>query len=75
MKCECTSHGGFLTRAGLARVAQRTSLEGLVPRGDHGYVDTEGSVSALIEIENDYDYDPTHAELNTRAQLLQLEMF
>jgi len=28
------------------------------------YLDKVDSVSALIEIENDYDYEPTHIELN-----------
>ena len=48
-KCECTSHNGFLTDRGYAEVAQRTSLEGLAPLGDHAYVDRVVSVSALIE--------------------------
>ncbi len=30
------------------------------------YLDKAVSVSALIEIENDFDYDPTHNELNRR---------
>jgi len=33
------------------------------------YVDKVGSVSGLIEIENDYAYDPTHIELNQRLNL------
>jgi len=28
------------------------------------YLDRPGSVSGLIEIENDYEYDPSHIELN-----------
>ncbi len=30
------------------------------------YLDRPGSVSALIEIEEDFVYDPTHIELNRR---------
>jgi len=33
------------------------------------YIDRVGSVSALIEIENDCAYDPTHIELNRRLIL------
>ncbi len=32
--------------------------------GNLCYVDRSGSVSALIEIENDCEYDPDHIELN-----------
>ena len=45
-RCTCHSHSGFLTAAGLAAVAQRTSLEGLAPRGELEYVDKVVSVSA-----------------------------
>jgi len=62
--CSCHSHGGFLTAKGLAEAAQRFSLEGLAPRGDHAYVDRVGSVSALVEVEDDFEYDPNHNELN-----------
>ena len=30
------------------------------------YVDKVSSMSALVEVEDDYDYDPTHIELNRR---------
>ena len=49
--CFCTSHSGFLTKAGYALVAQQYSLEGLAPRGEVEYFDRVGSVSALAEAE------------------------
>jgi len=54
--CGCLSHNGFLTRAGYR------ALDGAdqVP-----YIDKVGSVSALVEVEVDMDYDATHIELNT----------
>ncbi len=64
--CSCRSHGTFLTAKGLREAAQRFSLEALAPLGDNVYLDKVGSVSALIEIENDCAYDPTHIELNRR---------
>ena len=66
MKCTCRSHGGFLTQLGLEEAAQRLSLEGLSPRGDLEYIDRVDSVSALVEVEDDFDYDPAHVELNRR---------
>ena len=51
------SRNGFLTRFGY-RVAQRFSLEGLAPRGEAGYLDKVGSVSALAEAEDLYDFVP-----------------
>ncbi len=30
------------------------------------HVDDQGSVSALVEVEDDFEYDPTHIELNRR---------
>ena len=66
MTCRCTAHGSFLTAKGLAEAAQRFSLEGLAPRGEHGYLDRVGSVSALVEVEDDAEYDPNHIELNHR---------
>jgi len=53
-ECSCRSHNGFLTSRGLREVAQQNSLEGLAPRGEVEYVDTEGSVSALVEGEDLY---------------------
>ena len=48
-RCRCTSYNGFLTERGLAELAQRSSLEGLAPRGENGYLDKVGSVSATVE--------------------------
>jgi len=52
--CGCNSHGSFLTAKGLKEAAQRLSLEGLAPLGDHAYIDKVGSVSALAEAEDLY---------------------
>ncbi len=48
-KCMCFSHDGFLTNAGYALVAQRSSegLESLAVSERRGYLDKVGSVSAL----------------------------
>ena len=40
------SRNGFLTAKGLEEAAQRTSLEGLAPRGEREYLDSRVSVSA-----------------------------
>ncbi len=50
------SRNGFLTVRGYAENAQQTSLEGLAPRGEFEYVDSMGSVSALVEVEDLYEY-------------------
>ncbi len=52
--CGCFAHDGFQLRSDLIRsdLAQRTSLEGLAPLGDHVYIDKVGSVSGL-ELERD----------------------
>ncbi len=55
--CSCSSHGGFLTAKGLEEAAQRFSLEGLAPRGDHAYLDKVDSVSALAEAEVPFDHE------------------
>ena len=60
------SRNGFLTSRGYREVAEQHSLEGLAPRGELGYLDKSGSVSALVEVEADFDYDPKHQELNRR---------
>ena len=68
MNCGCHSHGSFLTAAGYAAVAQRErellELDGM---GPERYVDKVGSVSALVEVEDDFEYDPNHHELNRRV--------
>ncbi len=38
--------------------------EVLDSKGRFQYIDRVGSVSALVEVEDDFDYDPTHNELN-----------
>jgi len=38
-------------------------------QGRKQYLDKSGSVSALVEVEEDFDYDPTHIELNRRLIL------
>ncbi len=61
------SRNGFLTSRGYRDVAQR-SLEGLEvdAMGPSQYVDRVGSVSALVEVEDDFDYAEDHVELNRR---------
>ncbi len=51
-ECGCTAHGGFLTRAGLALVAQRERELLLTPEVDSVIVDRSVSVSGL-ELERD----------------------
>ena len=78
MKCECYSHNGFLTGRGYRAVAKGLSLEGLRPCGVCYRVDRVGSVSALVEVEEDSVYDENHIELNMegpRSVLLQMELF
>ena len=70
MKCGCHSHNGFvLSPEGLAQRAQEHCdfhTVGLT-RGDIRFrLDLPVSVSGLIEIENDFEYDPDHKELNRR---------
>ena len=67
MKSEHFSRNGFLTERGYAEVAQQISLEGLTPTGASVRVDTSGSVSALVEVEDDFEYDENHKELNTEG--------
>ena len=66
----------MLTKTGLAEAAQRESyraaLDGMEPAR---YLDRSGSVSALVEVEDDFEYDPDHIMLNHRVQLLQMEIF
>ena len=65
MKCNCRSHNGFFTVRGYAEHAQRENdrayLASMAPKR---YLDKLGSVSALIEIEIDGEYDPRHTEFN-----------
>ena len=57
MKCNCRSHGSFLTAKGLKEAAQRFSLEGLAPRGVPEYVDSMVSVSGLELERNIFVFD------------------
>ena len=67
MTCNCHSHNGFLTERGYAELAQREIYRpGVADMAMKQYLDRLGSVSALIEIETDYAYDPRHTELNQR---------
>ncbi len=67
MRCDCHSHNGFLTEKGYAFLAQRELELGEVDFMPHsGYLDKSGSVSALVEVEDDFEYDPDHVELNRR---------
>ncbi len=67
MKCSCHSHGSFLTAVGLAEAAQRElEFDGVDNLDAMCYLDKSGSVSALIEIEDDSEYDPDHVQLNRR---------
>jgi len=62
MRCRCHSHGSFFTRRGY----EAARLYGVDKTEESRYLDKVGSVSALVEVEEDYDYDPTHIELNRR---------
>ncbi len=65
-ECSCSSHGSFLTAKGLEEAAQRFSLEDLSPRGVNAYVDKEGSVSALVEVEDANVHELTRLKFNLR---------
>ena len=73
--CSCHSHSGFLTARGYRAVAQwereRCELDAMA---DERYLDRVGSMSALVEVEDDAAYDLRHVELN-RSTFLQLEIF
>ena len=76
MTCSCSSHNGFLTAKGLREAAKRSSLiRGLDARRYELHLDKVGSVSAMVEVEHDCDYDSKHVELNHRSSFLQLEIF
>ena len=55
--CLCHAHNGFLTRRGYALLAEAEQRP---------QVDRVGSVSALVEVEEDLEYDALHIELNGR---------
>ncbi len=73
--CACRSHNGLLTARGLQEAAQREAFgHGVDAMAARRYLDRSGSVSASIEVEDDYDYDQTMLG-PFRPELLQLEMF
>ena len=59
-RCNCHSHNGFLTRRGYE----------LAAGADSSYLDKVGSVSALVEVEEDVTYDPRHTELNEPFEIV-----
>jgi len=62
-RCRCFSHDGFqLSPEGLAQ--REFVLPGVDAMAIRPYVDKVGSVSALVEVEDDFDYDELHVELN-----------
>ncbi len=63
--CTCFAHDGFqLSPEGLAqRDHLGPELAGVVAMR---YLDKVGSVSALVEVEDDFDYAEDHIELNQR---------
>ena len=64
-KCGCHSHGGFqLSPEGLAQ--RKFDLPGIDGVHVSRYLDKVDSVSALVEVEDDAEYDPDHVELNRR---------
>jgi len=64
--CSCFAHDGFQLGPEVSGPAEQLSLEGLTPRGVSDRVDRSVSVSALVEVEDDFDYEPDHNELNRR---------
>ena len=56
--CGCLSHNGFLTAKGLKEAAQRdVFIDGVDTMDMFGYVDRVGSVSALVEVEENHVFD------------------
>ncbi len=64
-KCGCHSHGGFLLAPPEPR-SEGAICNGVDGTGASPYLDLVGSVSALVEVEDDFEYDPNHIELNHR---------
>ena len=64
--CKCFSHNGLRLRSPEG-LAQRKVLRstGLTDRDFFAIFDTVGSVSALVEGEDDFAYDQNHVDLNT----------
>jgi len=61
MDCNCLSHNGFLTAKGLEEAEQRVvdgaEFLGVDERQLSLYLDRVGSVSALVEVEEDHVWD------------------
>jgi len=56
--CTCRSHNGFLTAKGLAEAAQRdVIIDGVASMDMFGYLDKSGSVSAMVEVEENHVWD------------------
>ena len=70
------ARNGFLTAKGLKETDQRRGAfrAGLAGSESSSYVDKVGSVSALVEVEDDCEYDQNHNELNG-TMILQEELF
>ena len=63
--CGCHSHNGLLlSPEGLAQ--RELELDEVDAMGPDRYLDKVGSVSGLVEVEVDSEYDPQHSELNRR---------
>ncbi len=57
-RCECLAHNSFLTANGLREAAQRElGLDGVDNTAAMRYLDKVGSVSALVEVEEDHVFD------------------
>jgi len=72
--CGCLSHNGFLTVRGYENAQREAGRREVDAMGPCRYLDSRVSVSAMVEVEDDFEYDPNHVELN-HARLLQLEIF
>ena len=61
MNCGCNSHGSFLTAKGLKEAEQRRAgspeIQGVDTRQLSLYLDSTGSVSALVEVEDTWMCD------------------
>ncbi len=56
MKCNCRSHNGFLTVLGFKDAKRERQLDALDNMGIVPYLDKSGSVSALVEVEDLYEF-------------------
>ncbi len=75
MKCDCSSHNGFLTAKGLEETAQRRDdLPGIDAMDESCYIDTMVSVSAVVEVEGLYVDVPASLIDEQHRRFLQLEL-